>query len=253
PGGTPFLPFITDPNKLGGVLFNRVVRPDIVEGVPLRNPLWTRDCPTGASVPLTGCEPYINPAAFMRPVKGTLGNAPRSLDIRPPRQEYFDLSLSKDFPWPFAGNEKRRINFRVDAINVLNHPNFRYNNTGNTPFGLGTFPTELTGESVNGIRQPITAAEFATWQAFDPVNRASVTLQQVRNTVNATRLNNGAGNLPDNFFHVQLPQGFATTNPLAFNITTLEGYRLYRIRQTYDQNFGTLTGGSPQNTPRYIQ
>ncbi|MFL6334288.1 MAG: carboxypeptidase regulatory-like domain-containing protein [Pyrinomonadaceae bacterium] len=253
PGGTPFLPFITDPNKLGGVIFNRVVRPDIVEGVPLRNPLWTRDCPTGASVPRTGCEPYINPAAFMRPVKGTLGNAPRSLDIRPPRQEYFDLSLSKDFPWPFAGNEKRRINFRVDAINVLNHPNFRYNNTGNTPFGLGTFPTELTGESLNGIRQPITAAEFATWQAFDPANRASVTLQQVRNIVNATRLNNGAGNLPDNFFHVQLPQGFATTDPLSFNITTLEGYRLYRIRQTYDQNFGTLTGGSPQNTPRYIQ
>src|SRR4029078_5614410 len=27
PGGTPFLPFITDPSKLGGTLFNRVVRP----------------------------------------------------------------------------------------------------------------------------------------------------------------------------------------------------------------------------------
>src|SRR6185295_14935735 len=47
PGGTPFLPFITDPNKLGGTLFNRVVRPDIVEGVPLKNPLWDRNCPTG--------------------------------------------------------------------------------------------------------------------------------------------------------------------------------------------------------------
>ena len=253
PGGTPFLPFITDPNKLGGTIFNRVVRPDIVEGVPLRNPLWTRDCPVGASVPKTGCEPYINPAAFMRPVKGTLGNAPRSLDIRPPRQEYFDLSLSKDFPWPFAGNEKRKINFRVDAINVFNHPNFRYNNTGNTPFGLGTFPTELTGETVLGVRQPITAAEFATWQAFDPANRGSVTINQVRSIVNATRLNNGAGNLPDNFFHVQLPQGFATRDPLSFDITSLEGYKLYRLRQTYDQNFGTLTGSSPQTTPRYVQ
>ena len=36
PGGLPFLPFITDPNKLGGVLFNRYVRPDIVPGVPLQ-------------------------------------------------------------------------------------------------------------------------------------------------------------------------------------------------------------------------
>src|SRR6185369_6847470 len=36
PGGLPFLPFITDPNKLGGVLFNRYVRPDFVPGIPLR-------------------------------------------------------------------------------------------------------------------------------------------------------------------------------------------------------------------------
>ena len=85
PGGLPFLPFITDPNKLGGVLFNRFVRPDIVPGVPLKNPLWKRDCPTGNAAPPSGCEPFINPAAFMRPVKGTLGNAPRSLDIRSPR------------------------------------------------------------------------------------------------------------------------------------------------------------------------
>src|SRR5262249_55541873 len=72
PGGLPFLPFITDPNKLGGVLFNRFVRPDIVPGVPLRNPLWKRSCPVGSAAPPSGCEPYINPAAFMRPVKGTL-------------------------------------------------------------------------------------------------------------------------------------------------------------------------------------
>jgi hypothetical protein len=51
PGGLPFLPFITDPNKLGGVLFNRYVRPDIVPGVPLRNPLWKRDCPIGSAAP----------------------------------------------------------------------------------------------------------------------------------------------------------------------------------------------------------
>jgi hypothetical protein len=266
PGGTPFQPFITDPNKLGGTLFNRVVRPDIVEGVPLRNPRWTRDCPIGASTPVTGCEPYINPAAFMRPVKGQLGNAPRTLDIRPPRQEYFDFSFSKDFPWPFAGREGRRINFRVDLINAFNHPNFRFNNRGNTPFGLGTFPTEITTEAVNGVRQPITIAEYNTWATFwnaahpndlVPIQSTAAnaainsTLQGIRNNVNVTRLNGGTGGLPPEFFHTQLPEGFATTYPLAFNIRNLNDFKLYRIRQTYDQNFGSLT--ATDTSPRYIQ
>lgn len=263
PGGLPFLPFITDPNKLGGVLFNRYVRPDIVPGVPLRNPLWKRGCPIGSAAPPSGCEPYINPAAFMRPVKGTLGNAPRTLDIRSPRQEFFDFSLSKDFVLPFLGGEgKRRLNFRVDFINAFNHPNFRYNNTGNTPFGLGTFPTEITGEAVNGVNQPITAAEYNTWATFNNQPLSTTTagaaiLAQVRANVNATRQSGPAGaqtgGLPLDFFHVQLPQGFATRDPLSFDIRNLNDFKLYRIRQTYDANFGTLVGNTPNTLPRYIQ
>jgi hypothetical protein len=262
PGGLPFLPFITDPNKLGGVLFNRYVRPDIVPGVPLRNPLWKRDCPIGSAAPPSGCEPYINPAAFMRPVKGTLGNAPRSLSIRSPRQEFFDFSISKDIG---LGNEgKRRLNLRVDFINAFNHPSFRYFNTGNTPNGLGTFPTEITAEAVNGVNQPITAAEYNTWATFNnqPLSTTSAgaaLLAQIRTNVNATRSagTGGAqtGGLPVDFFHVPLPQGFATRDPLSFDIRDLQGYKLYRIRQTYDTNFGTLTAASPSNSliPRYIQ
>ncbi|PYS56739.1 MAG: hypothetical protein DMF74_27820, partial [Acidobacteria bacterium] len=209
PGGLPFLPFITDPNHLGGVLFNRVVRPDIVPGVPLRNPLWKRGCPVGNAAPPSGCEPYINPAAFMRPVKGTLGNAPRTLDIRSPRQEFFDFALSKDFPWPiFAKEGKRRINFRVDLINAFNHPNFRYSNTGNTPAGMGTFPTEITNEAVSGVNQPITAAEYNTWAnswntlhpndtvPLQPTTSGAPiipTLQGIRNNVNATRQPGASG------------------------------------------------------------
>lgn len=263
PGGLPFLPFITDPNKLGGVLFNRFVRPDIVPGVPLRNPLWKRDCPVGSAAPPSGCEPFINPAAFMRPVKGTLGNAPRSLDIRSPRQEFFDFSISKDFPWPFAsGDGKRKINFRVDLINAFNHPNFRYNNTGNTPFGLGTFPTEITTEVAGGVNQAITAAEYNAWATFNgqPLSTTpagAAMLAQIRGNVNATRQPGPAGaqsgGLPLDFFHVQLPQGFATRDPLSFDIRNLEGFKLYRIRQTYDANFGTLTGNTSNTLPRYIQ
>ncbi|HEV2861910.1 MAG TPA: TonB-dependent receptor [Pyrinomonadaceae bacterium] len=257
PGGTPFLPFLTDPNRLGGVSFNRVVRPDIVPGVPLKNPRWTRDCPVGSSAPPSGCEPYINPAAFMRPVKGQLGNAPRTLDIRPPRQEFFDFSFSKDFPWPVGGGERRKINFRVDLINAFNHPNFRYNNTGNTPFGLGTFPTEITTEAVGGVNQPITAAEYNTWATFNNQPLANTTagaaqLAAIRSTVNSTRAS-GNGPLPLNFFHVPLPEGFATRDPLSFDIRTLEGFKLYRLRQTYDTNFGSLTGNFSGQNARYIQ
>jgi hypothetical protein len=121
----------------------------------------------------------------------------------------------------------------------------------------------------NGVSVPITITEYNTWASFwnaahptDTVPLQSTasgaainaTLQAIRNTVNSTRSNGGTGGLPLDFFHVPLPQGFATTNALAFDIRNLNQYKLYRIRQTYDPNFGTLfaiqsgTGG-----PRYIQ
>jgi outer membrane receptor protein involved in Fe transport len=244
-GGQPFLPFITDTNRLGGV--NRTVRLDLVPGVPLKNPLWSRDCPIGAT-----CEPYINPAAFMRPAKGSLGTAPRTLNVRAPLQEYFDLSISKNFPFPFSKEGKRRINFRVDFINVFNHPNFRFVNTGNTPPGFGTLPTELTAENetVGGVTRPavITTAEYNAWATFNRRTPSTAELAAIRAMVNANRLPSNA--LPLNFYNIRLPEGFAGRVPNSFDITTLEGFKLYRLRQTYDPNFGTLFA---VNNPRYIQ
>lgn len=248
-GGQPFTPFITDTNKLGGT--NRIVRLDLVPGVPLKNPLWSPSCVIGSN-----CEPYINPAAFMRPVKGQLGSASRTLDVRAPMQEYFDLSLQKDL-YNFGGDKRRKVQFRVDMINVFNHPNFRYVNTGNTPPGFGTFPTEITTESetIGGVTRPsvITTAEYNTWAAFNGKPLASTTdgaalLAQIRTNVNKVRLASNA--LPADFFHVGIPQGFATRNANSFDISTLEGFKLYRLRGTYDPNFGTLFA---VNNPRYIQ
>lgn len=230
-GGNPFLPYLTDTNRLGGV--NRTVRPDIVAGVPIKNPLWNRNCPIGAL-----CEPYINPAAFMRPAKGSLGNAPRTIDIRAPFQQYFDLSVQKDFRFPFNDNEgKRRIQFRVDFINVLNRPNFRLNNlSGSSGFtGLGgAVPTETD----------VTAAEIT---AYNLASGRSVTATQVNALLAASRVN---GILPLNFFSVPVPEGFATRLATSFDITTLEGLKLYRLRQNYDPGFGTLR---EVGQPRYIQ
>ena len=281
-GGNPYQPFLTDANALGSNLFNRVVRPDIVPGVPLKNPLWNPSCRTGSGGGGNGggCEPYLNPAAFMRPVKGQLGNAPRSLTIRAPFKQYLDLSVQKDFPMPFIGKEgKRRINFRVDALNVLNHPAFAWNNLGNTPIGMGSLPTEFSGNEC--ISDPsivnltagcptvltqqrssvISTTEYDAWATFNgrPLSSTpagAALLGSIRANADALRLPPRAGQtsgaMPDAFFHVQLPQGFGSANSLSYDITTLPGFKLYRLRQNYDGNFGTLTTASASNG-RYIQ
>ena len=261
-GGQPYTPFVTDTNRLGGT--NRNVRLDIVPGVPLRNPLYSSSCSIGS-----GCEPYLNPAAFMRPIKGQLGNSPRTVSLHSPLQRYFDFSLQKTFPMPWIGGEgKRRINFRVDLLNAFNSPVFRFNNTGNTPFGFGTFPTEFNGnECISDPSLPLSScsgaanqrptviseADFNAWATANGQPTVSMPggrtlLGEIRTNANAVRLPSGA--LPLDFFHVQVPQGFATSSPFSYNITTLQGYKLYRLRQTYDPNFGTLFA---VNNPRYIQ
>lgn len=266
-GGTPFLPYLTDTNRLGGN--NRTVRPDLVPGVPLVNPLWERSCPTGIqSDNAKPCEPYINPAAFMRPAKGSLGSAPRTLEVRAPMQQYFDLSVQKNFKFPFNDNDgKRRINFRVDLINAFNHPTFRVGSSGANGF-TNNVPTEFVNESlvVNGTAQtaaavPFTAAEYNSWAAANnrplqpvdaqnrPVNQIIPELAAIRAMVNANRTS-ATGPLQLNFFNIRLPQGYATKLPNNFDVTTLEGFKLYRLRQVYDTGFGQLRA---VNNPRYIQ
>ena len=235
-GGQPYIPIITDTNRLGGT--NRAIRLDIVPGVPLKNPRYSSSCSIGSL-----CEPYINPAAFMRPSKGSLGNAPRTLDVRSPMQEYFDFSLQKSFALPFSKEGKQRLQFRVDFINAFNHPNFRYTNTGNTPPAFGGLPNEAL----------LAQADINAWLAANPGRTA--TLAQVNALINNSRIppftGQATGALPLNFFHVPIPEGFATTNPNAFDITTLEGLKLFRLRQAYDPNFGALNSAFSQ--PRYIQ
>ena len=232
-GGNPFLPYITDTNRLGGV--NRNVRPNLVAGVPLKNPLFDKNCPIGSL-----CEPYINPAAFIRPPRGSLGNAPRTLDIRAPMQKYFDFSIQKNFNLPYIGNEgKRRIQLRVDLLNAFNRSNFRFSNT--TSANIPGFTTALPNDT------DFTQAELTTYLAANPGSTA--TLAQVNNLLIAARTANG-GRLPLDFFSVPVPQGFASTTANSFNITTLEGIKLFRLRQVYDQSFGTLR---EVNSPRYIQ
>jgi hypothetical protein len=245
--GYPFWPAIPDTNRLSGDL-THTIRPDVVPGVPILNPNYDPNCKASNL-----CEPYVNPAAFERPIIGQLGNAARTLDIRGPMQKYFDVSFQKNFPFPIGKSENRRIQLRVDLLNAFNHPNFAVSsgNLGATDFmGL---PTEFTTEG--GVLQPITTAEYNTWATANGQPPASTPagakqLAQIRGMVNSQRLPSGA--LPLDFFHMQLPQTFFGTKFTGYDITTLQGFKLYRLRQAYGTNngFGQLR---ELGMPRYVQ
>ena len=66
--------------------------------------------------------------------------------------------------------------------------------------------------------------------------------------VNAQRL--PSGTLPLNFWSIPLSQRFATTDANNFDIRTLNGFKLYRLRQAYSTGFGQLR---ELQQPRYLQ
>jgi len=66
----------------------------------------------------------------------------------------------------------------------------------------------------------------------------------------------GGQTLPRDFFRIRLPQGFASMDANTFDITTLEGLKLYRMRQAYTADrwgFLDVTNGRSGYTPRFVQ
>src|ERR1035441_7368411 len=51
--GFPYMVYLSDTNQLGDLTHS--ARPNMLSGVPLVNPLFSINCPTGA-----GCQPYLN-------------------------------------------------------------------------------------------------------------------------------------------------------------------------------------------------
>lgn len=69
-------------------------------------------------------QQWFNTAAFVNPALGNNGSSPRNF-LRGPGYANMDFSLIKSFAihhGPFA--ETQRIDFRVEAFNLVNHPNF---------------------------------------------------------------------------------------------------------------------------------
>jgi hypothetical protein len=238
--GYPFMPVIRDNNGLGDNSSSSEysMRPNIVSGVPVVNPLWSSSCP------LTNlCEPFVNPAAFERPVLGQLGNAPRTIDgARGPCQQYFDGSVQKTF----TVRERIRVQLRTDLLNAFNHPVF------GLPTGYGGANSWNTS-SGPPANSPMTAAQYDTWAAYNnqPLSSTAAGVQQlaqIQSFITGNR--NSKGALPADFWSIPVPAGFATANPNSYDVRTLTGFKLYSLANTYNNTFGNL---SVKSIPRYVQ
>jgi hypothetical protein len=86
---------------------------------------------------------WYNPAAFAQPAANTFGNAGRNI-LRGPGLVDVDFSMGKNFIMPRY--ERVRLQLRIDASNVLNHPSFNNpnNQIGNPSAG------QITGTTVGG-------------------------------------------------------------------------------------------------------
>jgi hypothetical protein len=109
--------------KIGGAF----PRPDLVPG----QPLWVDN-------PTAGGGRSLNPSAFVGAMNGQQGTEGRN-DLRGFGLTQVDLSLGRKFPI----TERIKLQFRTDAFNVLNHPNF-----ANPTAFLGAGPASLRSQSM---------------------------------------------------------------------------------------------------------
>jgi trimeric autotransporter adhesin len=75
---------------------------------------------------------YLNASAFSVVPQGAFGNTPRTLSTRGPGTKNWDLSVFKDF----RITERAKAQFRAEALNGFNSPQFH---TPNTDLSSGQF------------------------------------------------------------------------------------------------------------------
>jgi hypothetical protein len=139
-GVTWDLPHITNAPTLGTVLNNWALDARLIERsgfpIPLSGNLFY-DAATGneenGGLDLNANQPIyvygsqypggraINPAAFIPPADGLVGNAPRNF-VRGFGESQLNLAIRREFPL----RESIHLQFRAETFNILNHPNFGY-------------------------------------------------------------------------------------------------------------------------------
>jgi hypothetical protein len=87
-------------------------------------------------------DQWFDPGAFDDAQLGHYGNAGRNI-LRAPGLLTWDLSLQKEFP---LSGERRRLQFRTDFFNVMNHANFDAPNASlASPDTMGVISSTKTG------------------------------------------------------------------------------------------------------------
>ena len=110
------------------------IRPNIVPG----QPLWIANAVAAGGKSL-------NPAAFTIPPPDVQGTEPRN-DIPGFGLTQVDLSIGRRF----ALTERLNLQFRADAFNFLNHPNFT-NPTGSVQFPSGLLSQQMLNQGLGGL------------------------------------------------------------------------------------------------------
>lgn len=164
--GFPFAPELGDANGIAlGSTGQQRVFPDIVLGVPVKNPRWNRS--------VANTIPYFNPEAFARPAFGHTGNAARTLDwARLPWTPTLNTSIGRNI-YPFD-NRKRYLQLRGEFFNALNHATFSMYSFGGRPIFNTAPPVTRTGLSLAG---PIPYYFGALANSFPAGSRQAVLAQ----------------------------------------------------------------------------
>lgn len=97
---------------------------------------------------------FSNPGALQVPTDFTFGNAPRTTtSVLSPGTRNADLALFKEFPMKVL-HEGMRLEFRAEANNALNHPQFRAPNTNVTSGTYGQIVPNGSGKvTINSPRE----------------------------------------------------------------------------------------------------
>jgi hypothetical protein len=119
-------------------------RPDVVPGVPLKNPAYSKSCSGPATAGRRPCQFLINPAAFRIPKAGDFGNAPNLFSsLRMPAYINEDLSISKRTAL-FEGLD---LQIQANAFNALNRTIFSSGGNAQT-FIINGAPPDLSPGSL---------------------------------------------------------------------------------------------------------
>ncbi|HYR41950.1 MAG TPA: TonB-dependent receptor [Terriglobia bacterium] len=85
---------------------------------------------------------WLNPAAFVAPAPGTIGKLGR-MSLKGPGTSQIDIALSRTFPL----REAKTIQLRMDAFNLLNHPNFAIPVATLNSGAFGRIQSDISGTS----------------------------------------------------------------------------------------------------------